>query len=131
MESRQTLLLQRCALCKFHVLEGQNASTHSTFNLIASCNKHPNIQSHKATKIYTLTPLTYDIFFQNSSKRWAKVIEMTFSQMSTVILINDDNLTRVMWVTFDHSTVYGLQLFGTCLANSWGRVVMGMTTIRA
>ena len=43
--------------------------THSTFNLIGSCNKHPNIQSHKATKIHTLTPLTYELFLQNSSKK--------------------------------------------------------------
>lgn len=61
--------------------------------------------------------------------------------MSTVILLNDDNSKirmhkitdafskRVIWVTFDHSTVYGLLLFGTWLANSWERVVMGMTTI--
>ena len=40
--------------------------TQGTFNLIGSCNKHPNIQSHKATKIDTLTPLTYELFFQNS-----------------------------------------------------------------
>ena len=40
----------------------------STLNLIGSRNKHPNIQSHKATKIHTLTPLTYELFFQNSSK---------------------------------------------------------------
>ena len=36
---------------------------HSTFNLIGPCNTHPN----KATKIHTLTPLTYELFFQNSS----------------------------------------------------------------
>ena len=49
-------------------LIGSYASTHSTFNLIGSCNKHPNIQSHKATKIHALTPLTYELFFLNSSK---------------------------------------------------------------
>ena len=56
-------------------LIGSLASTHSTFNLIGSCKKHPNIQSYKntklqrykATKIHTLTPLTYELFFQNSS----------------------------------------------------------------
>ena len=32
-------------------LIGSLASTHSTFNLIGSCNKHPNIQSHKDTKL--------------------------------------------------------------------------------
>ena len=64
-------------------LIGSLASTHSTFNLIGSCNKHPNIQSYKvtklqrykATKIHTLTPLTYELFFQNSSKTiglWSK-----------------------------------------------------------
>ena len=44
---------------------------HSTFNLIGPCNTHPNRQSHKATKIHTLTaaPLTYELFFRNSSKR--------------------------------------------------------------
>ena len=28
-----------------------------------------NIPTYKATKIHTLTPLTYELFFQNSSKR--------------------------------------------------------------
>ena len=42
-------------------LIGSLASTHSTFNLIGSCNKHPNIQRYKATKIHTLTPLTYEL----------------------------------------------------------------------
>ena len=31
-------------------LIGSQVLTHSTFNLIGSCNKHPNIQSHKDTK---------------------------------------------------------------------------------
>ena len=30
---------------------GSYASNHSTFNLIGSCAKHPNIQSHKDTKM--------------------------------------------------------------------------------
>ena len=38
-----------------------------------SSNKHPNIQRYKATKIHTLTPLTYELFFQNSSKRKRKL----------------------------------------------------------
>ena len=38
--------------------------THSTFNFIGSCNKHPNIQSQNATKIHTLTPLTYELFWK-------------------------------------------------------------------
>ena len=42
---------------------------HSTFNLIGPCNTHPNRQSHKATKIHTLRPLTYELFFQKSSKK--------------------------------------------------------------
>ena len=41
---------------------GFYASTHSTFNLIGPCNKHPNMHSHKATKIHTLIPLTYELF---------------------------------------------------------------------
>ena len=45
-------------------LIGSYASTHSTFNLIGSCNRNPNTQSHKATEIHTLKPLTY----KNSSK---------------------------------------------------------------
>ena len=45
-----------------------NHPIQSTFNLIGSSNKHPNIQSHKVTKIHKLTPLTYELFFQNSSK---------------------------------------------------------------
>ena len=49
-------------------LIGSYASTHSTFNLIGPCDKHPNIQSHKATKIHTTKPLTYELFFQNNSK---------------------------------------------------------------
>ena len=50
-------------------LIGTYASTHSTFNLISPCNKHQNIQSHKATKIHTLKPCTviWVFFFQNSS----------------------------------------------------------------
>ena len=44
------------------------ASTHSTFNLIGPCNKHPNIQSHKATKIRTPKPLTYELFFQQPAQ---------------------------------------------------------------
>ena len=43
------------------------ASTHSTLNLIGPCHRHPNTQSHKASKIYTLRPLTYELFFQKSS----------------------------------------------------------------
>ena len=61
------ILFNRC-----QDLIGSWASTHSTFNLIGSCNKHLNIQSHKATKIHTFTPLTYELFFQNSSKRKGK-----------------------------------------------------------
>ena len=33
-------------------LIGSYVSTHSTFNLIGPCNRHPNIQSQKATKIH-------------------------------------------------------------------------------
>ena len=57
-------------------LVGSYAWTHSTFNLIGSCNKHPNIQRHKAIKTHTLKPLTYELFFQNSSK--TKEIVKTF-----------------------------------------------------
>ena len=57
-----TACLNRC-----QDLIGSSASTHSTFNIVGSCNKHPNIQRCKATKTYTLTPLTYELFFQNSS----------------------------------------------------------------
>ena len=32
--------------------------------LLALAKKHPNIQRSKATKIHTLTPLTYERFFQ-------------------------------------------------------------------
>ena len=42
---------------------------HSAFYLIVPCNTHPYRQSHKATKIHTLTPPTYELFFQNSSKK--------------------------------------------------------------
>ena len=31
-----------------------------------------HIQTHKATKIHTLTPLTYELFFKHSSKRISK-----------------------------------------------------------
>ena len=48
---------------------GSYASTHSTFNLIGPCNRRPNTQGHKATKIHTFKPLTYELFFQNSSIR--------------------------------------------------------------
>ena len=50
-------------------LIGSYVSTHSTFNLIGPCNRHPHIQSQKATKIHTPKPLTYELFFQNISKR--------------------------------------------------------------
>ena len=43
------------------------ASTHSTFNLIGPCHRHPNTQGHKARTIHTLRPLTYELFFQKSS----------------------------------------------------------------
>ena len=36
---------------------------HSTFYLIGPCNTHSYRQSHKATKIHTLTSPTYDLFF--------------------------------------------------------------------
>ena len=42
-------------------LIGSYVSTHSTFNLIGPCNRHPNIQSQKATKIHTPKPLTFKI----------------------------------------------------------------------
>ena len=32
------------------------------------CNTHPKKQGHQATKIHTPRPLTYQLFFQNSSK---------------------------------------------------------------
>ena len=48
-------------------LIGSYGWTHNTFILIGSCNKHPNIQRCKATKIHTHTPLTYKLFFQNTS----------------------------------------------------------------
>ena len=51
-----------------NLIIGTYASTHSTFNLIGPCNKHPNIQSHKGTNIHMLKPLTHELFFQNSSK---------------------------------------------------------------
>ena len=35
---------------------------YSTFHLIGSYNTHPNRQSHKATKIHTLRPLTNELF---------------------------------------------------------------------
>ena len=45
-------------------LIGSYASTHSTFNLITPCNKHPNTQSHKATKQVspTLSPQSPSLF---------------------------------------------------------------------
>ena len=45
-------------------LIGSYASTHSTFNLITPCNKHPNTQSHKATKQAspTLSPQSPSLF---------------------------------------------------------------------
>ena len=39
------------------------ASTDTIFNLIDPCNAHPNTQSHRATKIHTIRPLTYELFF--------------------------------------------------------------------
>ena len=36
-----------------NLIIGTYASTHSTFNLIGPCNKHPNIQSHKETYAQT------------------------------------------------------------------------------
>ena len=45
---------------------------HSTFNLIGPCNTHPNRQSLKATKIHTLTPLTYQFFQKSSTKSTLK-----------------------------------------------------------
>ena len=51
-----------------NLIIGTYASTHSTFNLIGPCNKHLNIQRYKGTNIHTLKPLTYELFFQNSSK---------------------------------------------------------------
>ena len=36
--------------------------------LHSPCNTHPNRQSHKAVTIRKLRPLTYELFFQNSSK---------------------------------------------------------------
>ena len=47
-------------------LIGSYASTCSTFNLIGPYN---NIQTPKATKIHTLKPLTYELFFQNGSTK--------------------------------------------------------------
>ena len=55
---------------EYHVrcqsLIGSYASTCSTFNLIGPYN---NIQTPKATKIHTLKPLTYQLFFQNGSTK--------------------------------------------------------------
>ena len=48
-------------------LIGSYAPTHITFNLLGPYNKHSNIQSYKATKKHMLKPLTYELFFQNSS----------------------------------------------------------------
>ena len=35
--------------------------------LLQKTSEHTKIQRYKATKIHTLTPLTYELFFQNSS----------------------------------------------------------------
>ena len=42
---------------------GSYTSTYSSFNLIGSRNKYPNIQIHKDTyQEHTLKPLTYELF---------------------------------------------------------------------
>ena len=51
-----------------NLIIGTYASTHSTFNLIGPCNKHPNIQSHKGLNIHMLKPLTYELFFKIAQK---------------------------------------------------------------
>ena len=48
-------------------LIGSYASTHSTFNLIGSCNEHPKIQSRKDT--YAHTTDIWAIFFKIAQKR--------------------------------------------------------------
>ena len=45
------LTLSRVNVMSCQNLIGSYASTHSTFNLIGSCNRNPNTQSHKDRKI--------------------------------------------------------------------------------
>ena len=64
--------LETCFVCATIYYQSTKISsvpkhpTHSTFNLIGSCNKNSNVQSHKATKIHTLSYAFF--FFQNSLK---------------------------------------------------------------
>ena len=58
---------------------------HSTFNLIVPCNTHPNRQSHKTTKIHTLTSLTDELFFfKIAQKQWNIVKTVTHKSMHPV-----------------------------------------------
>ena len=64
---------------------GSYASTHSTFNLIGSCNRNPNTQSHKDTKIYTLKLSTYELFFQNSSIKRVEILPLRIWLQSLIL----------------------------------------------
>ena len=116
-------------------LIGSLASTHSTFNLIGSCNKHPNIESYKdtklqsykvtklqrykATKIHTLTPLTYELFFQNSSIRICMGIKPTVSVTYENKRISIKNSLPYLKCVFRlscvvHGPIYGLSMGFLC-----------------
>ena len=60
------------------------------------------IRAHKATEIHTLKPLTYELFFQNSSK-----MEINFqdSKKLSSLLIFDGNISN-MWYNSKLSSCY-------------------------
>ena len=69
---------------------GSYASTHSTFNLICSCNRNPKTQTQKDTKIHTLKLLTYELFFQNSSIKESR--DFTTEDLTLVTKLSQLNL---------------------------------------
>ena len=58
--------------------------------LLQQTSQHKKPQSHKATKIHTLTPLTYELFFQNSSIKYSH----TLSKFSRIIMRSRQRILR-------------------------------------
>ena len=53
-----------------------------------------NIQTYKATKMHKLTPLTYELFFQNSSKMVYKEMGIGLTEKKKTTTILDKNVKK-------------------------------------
>ena len=84
--------------CKISLVPKHQLIVPSTLLALAT-----NIRTYKATKIHTLTPLTYELFFQNSSKIVWKVgaVCLLFNLWFTSGILNKSTVSESRKVPYD------------------------------